>query len=184
MRCGAQTANFLGLSQSADPEARCRQRVVQESHARASWRLLIDKQSRQAVPPRAAPAHGGQRSLEELVRGETGVCGPFCGFGFLARAVLYQLTPALLGPFFPCLAAGGAPWRGEREREPRHMGLGWRARGRRARETRAGSRLLISLDRTTCIRSGPNRSVAAQKKAISPEPRTATLTRANAVSRH
>ena len=64
---------FFVLSQSADPEARCRQRVVQESHARASWRLLIDKQSRQAVPPRAAPAHGGRRSLEELSRGEAGV---------------------------------------------------------------------------------------------------------------
>ena len=56
------------------------------------------------------PAQGGQRPLGELSRGETGVCGPFCGFVLRARAG-YRLLLSLERTACTSRTAVRGPWR-------------------------------------------------------------------------
>ena len=94
--------------------------------------------------------------------------GRSMGLEFGARGTLPADSCAVGDPSFPAWPLAELP--GEARAASYGFGVGARA-GDAARETRAGARLLISLEKTTCIRSGPNRGVAAQKGAISPEPR-------------
>ena len=105
--------------------------------------------------------------------------GRSMGLEFGARGTVPEDSCAVGDPSFPAWPLAELP--GEARAASYGFGVGARA-GDAARERRAGSRLLISLEKTTCIRSGPNRGVAAQKGAISPEPRTAPLTSGDGVS--